>query len=481
MNPQNGLKGRLLSGIIWNMLGLGLSKGIVLITSIIIARLLKPEIYGQYGMINSTVAMFATFAGLGLGVTCTRYVAYYRKEHPERIGAIIALTNSVAIITGVIMAILLFIFAPVLAEDYLGDTRLIGQLRIVSLLLIFNTFTGVQTGSLAGFEEFKKTAIVSGLNGVISFPIIICGVVWGGLTGLLWANVIISILLAIMNTYALSLVFKKYNIKLEFKNALKEKSILWNTSIPSMLTGVMVGPITWYANTIILETANGFSEIGLFNAAYQWRTILSFIPATIASVFLPILISEKNNEKMEKINIIFSWSIVIVCALPILAFPEIISIFYGKDYNGDSFKIVLILTALIACILAYKEGISRKLISENLIWFGVMSNLVWGGLLIIFTILFKAKGAVGLSIAYALSYVINTVIFIPYYLQKKVVSKELILSKPIVLIWLLILGQLITGLLEVNIIIRAIVMLINVSIIIVLIWKIVGGKKNECS
>lgn len=470
------LKDRLFHGVMWNMIGLGLSKGITLILSIVIARVLKPEIYGQYGMINSTVSMFAVFAGLGLGVTSTRYIAEYRKSQPQRIGNIVALTNSVAIITGVIMASILFFSAEWLAEYYLGTPQLSDELRIVSWLLIFNTFTGVQTGSLSGFEQFKKIAFVSTINGIISLPIIMTGVLLAGLKGLLWANVIVAVILAIMNTYTISIVFKEHNIKLNVRGALREKEILWKTSLPAMLSNAMVGPITWYVNTIILGMDNGFAEIGLFNAAYQWRAILSFIPATITSVFLPILVVEKNNSKMEKINILFSWIVVTMCALPILAYPEIIAIFYGKDYNGYNFKAVLVLTALIACVLAYKEGISRKIISENLMWFSFMSNFIWGGLLIIFTYLFRSKGAIGLSLAYLLSYLINTVIFIPYYLRKGIVNKDLLISKNVALVWAIIGLQLVVGIMNLSILVKTIIMIINIIIMGLLVMRISGMR-----
>lgn len=473
---NNGLYTRLFNGVMWNMIGLILSKGITLFISIIIARALRPEIFGQYGMINSTVSMFAVFAGMGLGVTTTRYVAKYRKEDPTQIGAIIGLTNGVAIITGIVMATILFVLSEWLAKNYLNAPNLGSALRIISPALIFNTFSGVQTGSLSGFEEFRSIARVSIINSFISVPIILIGMLINGLNGLLWANVIVAIILVVMNTRELSKIFKKYKIKLEFNGVLKQKKILWTTAVPAMLSNAMVGPVTWFANTIILSQNNGFSEIGLFNAAYQWRILLTFIPSTVTSVFLPILITEPNNKKMEKINILFSWIVVIVCALPIITFPEIISMFYGGQYSGQVFNIMLILSVLIACIMAYKEGISRKLITNNLIWFSFASNMVWGGLLIVFTYVFKNQGGIGLSIAYTLAYILNTVIFIPYYLKKRIISRELIISKRILVIWAVIVVQIIVGVANLASTYKFIILCINILLLVLMIAKLIGGK-----
>src|ERR1022692_3038167 len=48
-------------------------------------------------MIQSTVGMLGIFAGLGLGITATKYVAELRSHDPERAGRIIALGCGVAV------------------------------------------------------------------------------------------------------------------------------------------------------------------------------------------------------------------------------------------------------------------------------------------------------------------------------------------------------------------------------------------------
>lgn len=71
-DDRESLKGKLVYGIFWNLISALASQGFPMIAAIIAARLLGKFGYGQLGMINSTVILFSTFAGLGLGITATK-------------------------------------------------------------------------------------------------------------------------------------------------------------------------------------------------------------------------------------------------------------------------------------------------------------------------------------------------------------------------------------------------------------------------
>ncbi len=57
---------------------------------------------------------------------------------------------------------------------------------------------------------------------------------------------------------------------------MERKGCIWKLSFPTMLSGVMVGPIIWIANIIIINTPDGYGQLGLFNAADQWRMAFHF-------------------------------------------------------------------------------------------------------------------------------------------------------------------------------------------------------------
>jgi O-antigen/teichoic acid export membrane protein len=473
---EGTVRKRFIVGVIWNLISALASRGFPMIAAILTARLLGKVGYGEFGIINSTVGMFSTFAGLGLGVTCTKYVAELRSKEPDRAGRIIGLTFIIGIVSGSILAIVLFFAAPWLASATLKAPHLEPELRITSLLLIFGTLTGVQNGALVGLEAFKKIAGIGLIQGISSFPITIGGVYFWGLRGAVVALVLTNVIGFVLNRITLNKTRKQFGIETQYKGMWKEADIIWNLSIPSMLSNVMVGPVVWIANTIIVNTPNGYAQLGLFNAANQWRYVLQFLPTVIGGVLLPMLAAESSNKnsRLETINVLLSWFIVTAIALPFIAIPELISILYGEEYASFSFIQTIALIMFICSVLAYKEGIARKLIVGNLMWWGVLSNLLWAILFIGFVLLLNKMGSLGLALSYAFAYVLNTLIFVPFYLWKKVVPRQLLLSKEVIIIWSIILIQLLATLFKLSYWIRIILLLILIAIMIcefLAIWK----------
>jgi O-antigen/teichoic acid export membrane protein len=477
------MKGKLIYGIFWNLISALASQGFPMIAAIIAARILGKFGYGQLGMINSTVILFSTFAGLGLGITATKYIAQLHQTDPERTGRIMGLTNLFGIISGIVMCIILFVMAPWLASNTLAAPNLAPALRIASLLLIFNTIVGIQSGSIAGFGAFKDLAHIAVFQGIISASLTVTGVYFFGLIGAVTAMVINSVINLILYKLTIKNLVKRFKIKINYLRSWKEKDVIWKLSFPSMLSSIMVGPVVWIANIIIINTAGGYGQLGLFNAADQWRTALSFLPMVIGGVLLPMVSANvnKENKALETVNVLTSWVIVIIIALPLISFPEIIAFFYGQDYSSTVFLQSLAIMMFVSCILSYKEGIGRKLVAKNLMWWGFLSNLVWGVLFLGSIMIFKNLGSLGLSVSYLISYAVNTIIFVPFYLSRKVVPKNLIMSKEVGLVWTVLIIQTALSILNFSLWIRFIGLMISIGVLIFSFYSIWNSnlKNND--
>src|SRR5271169_1563568 len=60
---------RLLRGTFWSMSGTIVSRALGLAAAILAARIVGKVVYGELGIIQSTVGMFGTLAGFGMGTT----------------------------------------------------------------------------------------------------------------------------------------------------------------------------------------------------------------------------------------------------------------------------------------------------------------------------------------------------------------------------------------------------------------------------
>src|SRR5579862_6562755 len=120
---------RLLRGSFWSLLGTFASRALGLAAAIFAARILGKAVYGELGIIQSTVGMFGTFAGFGMGTTATKYVAELRIKDPARAGRIIAVSSLVSWVFSLVLMAGLYVAAPWLCLHSLAAPQLTGLLR----------------------------------------------------------------------------------------------------------------------------------------------------------------------------------------------------------------------------------------------------------------------------------------------------------------------------------------------------------------
>lgn len=422
---------RMVNGAFWSLSGAMLSRGLALVSSIIIARFLGANGYGEFGVIQSTIGMFGMFAGLGLGMTATKYIAQFRDSDKEKTANIIALTTLVASITSLIVSILLFFFSEWLATKTLAAPNLNSLLQISALYLLFLSIIGLQNGILAGFEAFKVIAIRSVIAGVSTFPLMVGGVYFFGIKGAVWGLVGSSLINVVLNYTAIQKIFVKNGIKTNIKNCTREKSILHEFALPAFLAGVMVGPVNWICNTILINQPNGYSEMGIYNAANQWMLIILFVPGTLATIILPMLtnLNQDSNSikysRMLRYNILLNIVIASILSLGIIIFSRFIMSTYGASFSGG--QSVLIILALTAIFISYNSVIGQAIASKGKMWIGFILNLMWAIVLTLATIYFtqKGQGAIGLSKSFLIAYLSHSVIstIVLFLLLKKIKNK----------------------------------------------------------
>lgn len=391
---------------------------------ILVARILGKTIYGELGIIQSTISMFGVFAGFGLGMTATKHVAELRYSDIERTGRIIRFSGLVAALTGGVMAVGLLITAPWLAGHTLNAPHLTGPLRISSLILLMSAINGSQTGALSGFEAFKTIARVNLYTGLLSFPIVLVGAHFRGLNGAVWALVVNLGINGLLNHVALHKTMEDFSISPVRSSLAQELPLLWSFSLPAVLAGAMVGPVNWICKAILVNRPSGYGEMGILSAADQWQNMLLFLPGLLNGVILPVL-SERLGQQDTKTSI--STLVLAIKANAFLVIPvAVIACFISPQLmglNGNEFRagwptLVCVLCATI--LMAVNGPIGQIIAAAGKMWIGFLLNLVWGLTMILGTIVFINKGSFGLALARAGSYVLHTVwgSLLIYYLVK---------------------------------------------------------------
>ncbi len=399
---------RLAKGAFWSLIGAVISRGLTLVASIIVARIIGKEGFGELGIIQNTVGMFGVFAGFGMGMTATKHIAEFRETAPQKAGHIIALSSLVSIAAGGAMAIALYIYSPWLAASTLAAPHLTGLLRISALLLFLSAINGAQTGALAGFESFKAIARINILVGLLSFPVMVGCVLAGHLTGAVWGLTIIMGLNCVFNYRTLKTLSRENNIPPGYKGCFAELPILWRFSVPAILGGAMVIPVNWACNALLVNQPNGYAEMGILNAANQWFNALMFLPGILGQALLPILserMAVKDTARSSRVMILamkLNAGVAGSLALALAGLSPLIMGLYGADFRAA--WPVLIVSLITAVLLSVQAPVGHILIASGKMWLGFWTNVGWGIAYIGFTYGLLTWGALGISAARCLAY-----------------------------------------------------------------------------
>jgi O-antigen/teichoic acid export membrane protein len=233
---------------------------------------------------------------------------------------------------------------------------------------------------------------------------------------------------------------RESKIKYRFDGLLKELTVITRFTLPSFLSGLSITPPILIANMMLAHQNNGYYQLGVFNAAYFISIITSTLNGVIGQVLYPFAMQQfnKKNRKFEYFNIISPWVIGIVLNLPLIIFPEVIVMFFGDKYDSEDFRVSIMLIAMFSIIISHRQGIARNFAAANLMWWSVLSNTFWGIALITCIFQFLEYGSIGLAFSFLISYVLNSIVFVPLYLKKELIKKKLLISVPLFIIWVII-------------------------------------------
>ena len=112
-----------MSGAFWVFVETIVSKIMVFVATIIVVRLLTKEVYGQLGIIRSTIQLFVGLSAFGIGATATKHIAQYRNSDPRMAVRIYCIANIFVLLMGIVASIVLISTAGVIAIDKLNAPR----------------------------------------------------------------------------------------------------------------------------------------------------------------------------------------------------------------------------------------------------------------------------------------------------------------------------------------------------------------------
>jgi O-antigen/teichoic acid export membrane protein len=411
----DSVRARFQRGLVWSVAAAVASSGSSFLLSIIVARLVGREVFGQFGLVQTTIITVSGLAQLATGYTATKYVAEFRTTAPERAGRVIALCAAVSVLTASLAAVIQWGSAQMLATVFLKAPYVAPALRLGAVPVFFLVLTGYQMGTLAGFEHYRKLAAIAAVAGLTNLVAGALGTRMWGLSGAIGGLGFGAMVQWLIFRLVIKQVCRESKIRVAWNGVWLERSLFLVFTLPAALSGLTTFPGLWLSSAFLARLPGGFSQMGLYSAASSFRVMVIFLPTLMNRVTMSILNNQKGTGNWSSYKRVFATNILLNAASVIGGILAIAAIgvpllrLFGKDFTiGYDVLIVVLLSALPEALAV---SIVQVVHSEARLWLSFFAIALPKdcSLVALAYVLTPAYGALGLAAAYTGAWTITVV------------------------------------------------------------------------
>jgi len=309
----------------------------------IVARLLGPELYGLYALSLVIPSLLFLFVDFGISQGLIRFSASLRvKGETKRAAKMLRHGLLFKTLTGAITFTICLILSDYLARLILNRPDVGPYVKLASSAIIFHAVFTTTNSAFVGLDKAEYNALVhdtQALVKAVTSPLLV--ILGFSLLGAIMGYVISCIAASLLGVYILYLkLYRPLNPNggdngEGFVDSLKT---LVGYGYPLYFSAILVGFIPQY-KSIILALFTSDAEIGNFQAALNFATLISICSIPIATTLFPAFSKlESGGEEVKKffkLSIKYTSLIILPITVVIILFSrEIVHIIYGPNYQS---------------------------------------------------------------------------------------------------------------------------------------------------
>lgn len=282
---ENELKKKTVASLLWRFLERCGAQGVTFLVTIVLARLLAPEVYGLMALVTVFTSILQVFVDSGMGNALIQ-----KKDADELDFSSVFFFNMVMCIA---LYLLLFFCASLIANFY-HNPGLTPVIRVLGITLLIAGGKNVQQAYVSRKLQFKRFFFAT-LGGTIGAAVIGIAMAYMGFG--IWALVAQNIFNAMIDTVILWLTVR-WRPKLQFSFT-RLRALLrygWKLLVSALLH-------TFYINlrTLIIGKLYTSADLAYYEKGQSFPTlIVSNINASIDSVLLPTMSDVQDSRENVK-------------------------------------------------------------------------------------------------------------------------------------------------------------------------------------
>lgn len=273
------------SNFIWRFLERCGAQGVTFVVSIILARLLDPDVYGMIALVTVFTTIMQVFVDSGMGN------ALIQKKDADDVDFSSVFYFNIVMCTA--LYLIMFIIAPYIADFY-KMPELTPVVRCLSLMLIISGIKNVQQAYVSRNMLFKRFFFAT-LAGTIGAAVV--GIIMAYLGFGVWALVAQMLFNSCIDTLILWVTVKWRPKRMFSFERLKQLfSFGWK-----LLASSLIDTIYNDLRQLIIGKFYSSGDLAQYNRGKQFpQVIVSNINSSIDSVLLPTMSKQQDNSENVK-------------------------------------------------------------------------------------------------------------------------------------------------------------------------------------
>jgi len=319
---EGSLKKKIIRSVFWVGLSMIIVSFITVFRSIILARLLTPEMFGLMGICLIVIRGVELFTQTGFSAALIHFQEKFSEAKDTAF--------SIMAIRGLLLMLITLVISPFIAEYYETDS-LTAYIQVASISFFINGFQNINVIGLEKELNFKKLTYLEQINTILSFIfVIVLAYYMRNVWALIYSQLFTSVL-----TITLSYILLPGAPKFSFNKDIAKKLLKYGKFIAGL---TIVIYITTEIDNVIVGKILGMDELGYYLVAYT----LANLPAThiskvISKIMFPAYSKLQNDlvnlrkTYLQVLMVVSSLSIPTAVGIFVLA-PEIIGVLYGEKW-----------------------------------------------------------------------------------------------------------------------------------------------------
>lgn len=321
--------------------------GAVFLFSVLLSRNFGADKAGLFFIVFSFNELLSMIARLGLPQSSIALVGkYYSDEDWSRAKGFIKYGFKYIATASTVVGVLVFVFAPQIANFVFSDERLVDILRISCLAIPPVALIRFVGCTLQGLHHIPRSQFV--LECSEHFFLLFIFFLFVSLDSIELAVMAYVASSWIALGVSLFILYKKTNFMRSYISVFSKKDT-FKTAMPLLWTNVLM-IINSRAGVFALGIMSTPYNVGIYNVSFKISLLSNFILMSVVAVCAPKFSSLYRKGEYDNIRVLLKNStrliiiLTIPAIMPIVFFPEFFLSLFGTDFsNGGNILIILIL------------------------------------------------------------------------------------------------------------------------------------------